>query len=89
MAQFKLSQGSIAIGGGKMKRHRDPKVENTAQAEAFQRMAGNEQETISLYAADFHRVISDFKSTHSGEVPTADDLLWIESQILGRDVTEG
>jgi hypothetical protein len=72
-----------------MKRNRDPKIENTAQAEAFQRMAGNEQETISLYAADFHSVIRDYKRTHAGEIPTADDLLWIENQILNRDITEG
>ena len=64
------------------------KEEIQAQAEAFRRMNGNELELISLYAADFRQIITDFESTH-GRVPTADDLLWIASELRGRDITEG
>jgi hypothetical protein len=71
-----------------MERNRDPKIENTAQAGAFERMADNELDTISLYAADFRSVIRDYKRSHAGEIPTADDFLWIENQILNRKITE-
>ena len=64
------------------------KEENRAQAEAFRRMYGNEMELISLYAADFRRIITEFEQTY-GRVPTADDLLWIESEAQGRDITRG
>jgi hypothetical protein len=64
------------------------KAENQAQAEAFQRMDGNVLELIPLYAADFREIISEFESTHEGKVPTADELLWIESQRKGRDITQ-
>ena len=57
------------------------------QAEAFSRMNGNELELIQAYAADFRRIITDFESVH-GRVPTADDLLSIESLQQGRDITE-
>lgn len=63
------------------------KEENWAQAEAFRRMGGNELELIHLYAADFRRIIQDFEIAH-GRVPTADDLLWIESELRGRDITQ-
>jgi hypothetical protein len=49
-------------------------------------MTGDELELISLYAADFRQIIADFESTH-GRVPTADDLIWIESELKGRDIT--
>ena len=71
-----------------MKRNRDPKIENTAQAKAFERMTENESETISLYAADFRSVIRDYERKHAGEIPTADDLLWIENEILNKKMTE-
>ena len=64
------------------------KEENQAQAEAFRRMQGDELKLISLYAADFRKIITDFESTHDGKVPTADDLLWIESEAQGRDITK-
>lgn len=63
------------------------KRENRAQVEAFRRMAGNELELITLYAADFRQIIKDFEVTY-GRVPSADDLLWIESELKGRDITE-
>lgn len=63
------------------------KAENWAQAEAFLRMQGNELELITLYAADFREIILEFEREH-GRVPTADDLLWIESQHQGRDITQ-
>ncbi len=61
--------------------------ENKVQAEAFLRMHGNELRLIELYAADFRRIITDFETVH-GRVPTADDLLWIESELQGRDITQ-
>lgn len=66
---------------------RNTKEENLAQAEAFRRMTGNELELINLYAADFRQIISDFEATY-GRVPTADDLLLIESMRQGHDLTE-
>ena len=63
------------------------KAENRAQAEAFRRMTGNELELIRLYAADFRKIITDFEFTY-GRVPSADDLLRIESRLQGRDITE-
>jgi hypothetical protein len=71
-----------------MKRNRDPRIENTAQAEAFDRMAENELDTISLFSADFSSVIRDYGRKHAGEIPTADDFLWIENQILNRKIPE-
>ena len=64
------------------------KAENRAQAEAFRRMQGDELELISLYAADFREIITEFESSHDGRVPSADDLLWIESETQGRDITQ-
>jgi hypothetical protein len=55
------------------------------QAEAFSRMSGNVLDLISLYAADFRRIITDFERTLD-RVPSADDLLWIESERHGRDI---
>ncbi len=66
---------------------RNTKAENWAQAEAFRRMSGNELELINVYAANFRDIITQFETTH-GRVPTADDLLWIESQRQGRDITQ-
>lgn len=63
------------------------KEENRSQAEAFRRMPGNEQELIQVYAADFRDIISEFEAAH-GRVPTADELLWLESQRQGRDITQ-
>lgn len=71
--------------GEKMKhRTRD---EILAQAEAFSRMSGNDLELIQEYAADFRRIILDFDHSY-GRVPTADDLLWIASELRGRDITQ-
>ncbi|MDF7801862.1 hypothetical protein P4C99_20460 [Pontiellaceae bacterium B1224] len=67
------------------KRH--TKEENRSQAEAFRRMHGNELELIKVYAADFRDIITEFEIAN-GRVPTADDLLWLESQRKGRDITE-
>jgi hypothetical protein len=61
--------------------------ENRAQAEAFRRMNGNELDLIGVYAEDFRNIITEFES-HFGRVPTADDLIWIESQRQGHDITE-
>ncbi|HSR88640.1 MAG TPA: hypothetical protein VLL07_06770 [Pontiella sp.] len=61
--------------------------ENRAQAEAFRRMNGNELDLIRVYAEDFRDIITEFESRF-GRVPTADDLLWIESQRQGYDITE-
>lgn len=69
-----------------MKKH--VKEENQAQAEAFRRMNGNELELIGVYAEDFRDIITEFESRFD-RVPTADDLLWIESQRRGRDIREG
>ena len=67
---------------------KDTKAENLAQLEAFQRMSGNELELISMYAADFRKIITDYEFTHDGRVPSADDLLWIESEHAGHDITQ-
>ena len=67
---------------------RKTKAENLAQLEAFQRMSGNELELISIYAADFREIITDYEFTHDGRVPSADDLIWIESEREGHDITE-
>lgn len=71
-----------------MKRKKDTKLENLAQVEAFSRIQGDELDMITLYAADFRKIITEFERTHDGEVPTADDLLWIESENEGRDITQ-
>ena len=71
-----------------MTRKRDTKLENLAQAEAFSRIHGDELDMIHLYAADFRRIITEYERAHDGEVPSADDLLWIESERKGRDITE-
>lgn len=63
------------------------RVENRVQAEAFQRMTGNELELIKLYAANFRRIITDFKR-NLDRLPSADDLIWIESETRGHDITE-
>ena len=63
------------------------KDENRAQAEAFRRMHGNELELIRVYAADFRRIINDFECNY-GRIPTADELLRIESECRGRDITQ-
>ena len=68
-----------------MKKH--VKEENRVQAEAFRRMQGNELELISIYAEDFRDIIMDFEAKY-GRVPSADDLLWIESQRQGHDITQ-
>lgn len=62
------------------------KAENRNQVEAFRRMKGNELELIALYASNFRKIITDFASTYD-RVPSADDLIWIESQHRGRDIT--
>ncbi len=64
------------------------KAENRAQAEAFRRMQGNELELIRVYAADFRTIITEYEIAHDGHVPTADELIWIESQQQGRDITQ-
>jgi hypothetical protein len=68
-----------------MKKTNHSREEILAQAEAFSRMTGNELELINLYAEDFRRIITDFERIH-GRVPTADDLLWIESELRGHDI---
>lgn len=62
--------------------------ENKAQAEAFQRMPGNELDLIQVYASDFREIITEYEASHEGHVPSADDLLWLESQRRGRDITQ-
>ena len=84
MARIKLLNG---YGLNKMKTT-TTKAENRSQAEAFRRMSGNELNLITLYAADFRRIITEFEFTHNGKVPSADDLLWLESQRQGRDITQ-
>jgi hypothetical protein len=49
-------------------------------------MPGDELELIERYAADFRGIIEEF-DVKFGRAPTADDLLWIESQHCGRDIT--
>ena len=71
-----------------MKRKRNTKEENLAQAEALRRMKGDKLELISQYAADFRKIITDFEFTHNGRAPSADDLIWIESEHEGHDITE-
>ena len=66
---------------------RKTREENLVQAEAFRRMRGNELDLIQVYAEGFRSIISDFETAHS-RVPTADELLWIESERRGRDITE-
>lgn len=65
------------------------KQENQAQAEALQRLNGNILQLIPIYAADFRRIINEYEATHNGQPPTADDLIWLESERMGRDITRG
>jgi len=69
------------------KKKKNTKAENRAQAEAFRRMQGEELELIQAYAEDFRAIITEFESTH-GRVPSADELLWLESEHRGRDITQ-
>lgn len=84
MARVKLLNGS---GLNKMN-SKTTKEENRAQAEAFRRMNGDVMELIPQYAADFRQIITEFESMHEGQVPTADELISIESQRSGRDITQ-
>jgi hypothetical protein len=68
-------------------KNKNVKVENRVQAEAFGRMNGNVLELIPLYAAGFRQIINEFEHVH-GRVPSADELLWLESEHLGRDITQ-
>ncbi len=63
------------------------KAENQSQVEAFRRMDGDVLDLISIYAADFREIISEFELSQS-RVPSADDLLWIASQHRGHDITK-
>ena len=65
---------------------RKTKEENHVQADAFRRMQGCELELINDYAENFRDIILGFAKSH-GRVPTADELLWIESERRGRDIT--
>jgi hypothetical protein len=69
-------------------KNRKTKEENWAQAEAFRRMHGNELELIRVYAADFRTIITEYEIAHEGHVPTADELLWLESERRGWDITQ-
>ncbi len=61
-------------------------TENRIQAEAFRRMKGNVIDLIGMYAADFRQIITEYElACH--RIPTADELIWIESQRRGRDIT--
>ena len=62
-------------------------AENRAQAEAFRRMKGNVIDLIDQYAGDFRQIITEFELAYNGRIPTADDLIWIESQHCGFDIT--
>ncbi len=64
------------------------KTENRVQAEALRRMQGNTLELIRVYAQDFREIIADYEATHNGSTPTADDLIWLESERLGHDITK-
>jgi hypothetical protein len=61
--------------------------ENRAQLEAFCRLGGEIDVLIARYAADFRMIILSYERAY-GRVPSADDLLWIESERCGRDVTQ-
>lgn len=62
------------------------RAENLALAEAFDRIPGDKLDLIDTYASDFRKIIMEFECAQ-GRVPTADDLIWIESQHHGRDIT--
>ena len=64
------------------------KAENKAQAEALRRMNGNTLELIRLYAQDFRDIITEYEANHNDRPPSADDLLWLESERQGRDITK-
>jgi hypothetical protein len=70
-------------------KERNFREENLAQAEAFRRLHNNEQDLITLFAADFLKVINDFERYNDERIPMADDLLWIESELRKQDITEG
>ena len=70
-------------------KERNFREENLAQAEAFRRLRNNELDLITLFSADFQKIINDFERYHDGRIPTADDLLWIESELWKQDITEG
>ena len=63
------------------------KTENQAQAEALLRINGNVLQLIPIYAEDFRRIINEYKAANGGRAPTADDLIWLESERMGRDIT--
>lgn len=50
-------------------------------------MQGDEIRSIEHYAADFRRIIKKHVQT-TGQLPTADELIRIESQHEGRDITQ-
>ena len=66
---------------------RSIKIENQVQAEALLRLHGNLLQLIPIYAADFRQIIDEYKAANNGRPPTADDLIWIESERMGRDIT--
>ena len=84
MAWVKLNKSGVVI----IMKKTNIKAENRSQAEAFRRMQGNELELIRVYAADFRTIITEYELAHAGHVPSADDLLWLESQRQGRDITQ-
>lgn len=71
-----------------MKRKRDTRMDNLAQAETFRRVADGETGLINLFAADFRRIITEFERSHDGKAPPADGLLWIESEQPDSDLPE-
>lgn len=50
-------------------------------------MGGNTVELIHAYAKDFREIIVEYEAAR-GHPPTADDLIWLESERMGRDITE-
>ena len=61
--------------------------ENRAQLEAFKRIHGELSDLINCYAADFRKIICSYELAFE-RVPSADDLLWIDSERCGRDITQ-
>lgn len=64
------------------------KAENWVQVEAIRRINGDVLEIIKDYASDFRQIICEFELMHEGEVPSADDLIWLISERKGCDVTD-
>lgn len=63
------------------------KQEILAQADALKRIPMDTLDAIDLLCADFRSIIEEYEAKFN-KVPTGDDLIWLISEKLGRDITK-